>query len=125
MKKKLRILILEDVPEETERIKYELAEGGISFFARLTDGQGDFISALQDFVPDVILADYSLPGFDGFRAMQVANARCPGVPFIVISGALGEETAIDLLKAGATDYVLKHRLSRLGPAVIRAVRETQ
>ncbi|MEW6334943.1 MAG: LuxR C-terminal-related transcriptional regulator, partial [Thermodesulfobacteriota bacterium] len=75
--------------------------------------------------PEIILSDYSLPSFDGLSALQHAVKRCPDVPFIFVSGALGEETAIELLRQGATDYVLKNRLSRLGPAVSRALEEVK
>jgi DNA-binding NarL/FixJ family response regulator len=73
----------------------------------------------------LILSDYSLPSFNGLSALKIARERCPEVPFIFVSGALGEELAIELLKQGATDYVLKNRLSRLAPAVCRALQEVE
>lgn len=81
--------------------------------------------ALGDFEPDVILSDYEPPPFDGIAAMIIARAKCPDVPFIFVTGVMGEEVAIDALKRGATDYVLKNRLSRLVPAVRRALDEVQ
>ena len=90
----------------------------------LTTGN-DFVAALEANWPDLILSDFNLPGFDGLEALALAQATCPDTPFIFVSGAMGEEVAIEALKRGATDYVLKDRISRLGPAVQRALRETE
>lgn len=87
------------------------------------DNRADFLAALESSGPDLILSDYTLPGFNGQEALVLARARCPAVPFIFVSGTIGEDAAIETLKHGATDYVLKHRLLRLIPAVDRALRE--
>jgi len=121
----LHILILEDVPTDAELIKDELREAGMIFTSKSVQDRAAYFEALDEFCPDIILSDYSLPSFDGLSALKVAVGKCPDVPFIFVSGALGEETAIDLLKQGATDYVLKSRLSRLGPAVTRALQEVR
>ena len=84
-----------------------------------------FVAALREDWPDIILSDFHLPNFDGLEALTLAQAACPDTPFIFVSGAMGEEVAIDALKRGATDYVLKDRLSRLGPAVQRSLREAE
>ena len=84
-----------------------------------------FEKELSEFRPHVILADFSLPGFDGFEALAIARERCPEIPFLFVSGAIGEERAIESMKRGATDYVLKDRLSRLVPAVERALSEAE
>jgi len=118
-------LILEDVPTDAELIKDELREAGMIFTSKSVQDRAAYFEALDEFCPDIILSDYSLPSFDGLSALKVAVGKCPDVPFIFVSGALGEETAIDLLKQGATDYVLKSRLSRLGPAVTRALQEVR
>ncbi len=123
MDRNLRILILEDVPTDAELIQFELKEADTVFTANCVKDKVGYLSALDDFSPDIILSDYSLPSFDGLSALKLAVHKCPEVPFIFVSGALGEETAIELLKQGATDYVLKHRLARLGPAVARALQE--
>ncbi|MBI4632582.1 MAG: PAS domain S-box protein [Deltaproteobacteria bacterium] len=123
MDKELRILILEDVPTDAELIQYELADAGAHFTSRCVATKAHFIRELDEFSPDIVLSDYSLPSFDGLKALKIAAERCPDVPFIFVSGALGEERAIELLKKGATDYILKDRLSRLGPAVTRALQE--
>ena len=125
MEKVLRILILEDVPTDAELIEFELGEAGISFTARCAEDKVSYLMALDEFSPDIILSDYSLPSFDGISALKIAGEKCPDVPFVFVSGALGEETAVELLKQGATDYVLKSRLFRLGPAVSRAIQEVK
>ncbi len=124
-RKELRILILEDVTTDAELIKDELTEAGTVFTSCCVKDKGPYLKALDEFSPDIILSDYSLPSFDGLSALKLAVRKCPDVPFIFVSGALGEETAIELLKQGATDYVLKSRLSRLGPAVSRALQEVK
>jgi DNA-binding NarL/FixJ family response regulator len=125
MNKELSILILEDVAADAELLKYELGEAGVLFSARCVATKLSFLKALDDFCPDLILSDYSLPSFNGLAALKIAREKCPEVPFIFVSGALGEELAIKLLKGGATDYVLKSRLSRLAPAVSRALQEVE
>jgi len=125
MNKELCILILEDVATDAELLKYELSDAGIPFIARCVATKPSFLKALDDFCPDLILSDYALPSFNGLAALKIARERCPEVPFIFVSGALGEELAIELLKQGATDYVLKSRLSRLVPAVNRALQEVE
>ena len=121
----LRILILEDVKTDAELSEYELKEAGMVFVSRCVKDRASYLKALDEFAPDIILSDYSLPSFDGLSALKLAVQKCPDIPFIFVSGALGEETAIELLKQGATDYVLKNRLSRLGPAVSRALQEAR
>ena len=125
MSEKLKVLILEDVPTDAELMMEELAEAGMTFVSKRVVTKASFVNAIADFSPDIILSDYSLPSFDGLAALKIAGERCPDVPFIFVSGALGEEMAIDLLKKGATDYVLKNRLSRLEPAVFRALHEVE
>jgi len=125
MSRPLNILILEDVATDAELIQFELTEAGISFAAWWAQDKPSYLKGLDEFFPDLILSDYSLPSFDGISALKLAKKTCAAVPFIFVSGALGEEKAIELLKEGATDYVLKSRLARLGPAVSRALQEAQ
>lgn len=125
MSEDLRILILEDVPADAELIRYELTESGITHTPCCVSDKASYFKALDEFSPDLILSDYSLPSFDGLSALKLAVGRCPDVPFIFVSGALGEETAVELLKQGAVDYVLKDRLFRLGPAITRALQEVR
>ncbi len=122
----LRILSLEDSATDSELILRELTRGGIEFVSTRVQTRADFEQALADFHSGLILADYMLPSFNGGQALALARQRCPDVPVIIISGAVGEETAVELLKNGATDFVLKDRLhGRLVPAVHRAMREVE
>jgi PAS domain S-box-containing protein len=125
MTKELRILILEDRPADAELVMRELRKEAIPFVAKCVATETEFLAQLRDNPPDLVLADYSLPGYDGPSALASAQEERPEIPFIFVSGSLGEETAIEALHHGATDYVLKQRLSRLGPAVQRASREIE
>jgi len=119
----LRILILEDNPSDAELMERELKNGDIAFTSMRVEKEGDFLHALKDFDPDLILADYTLPAYNGLSALAAAIEEKPGTPFIFVSGTILEDMAIEALKAGATDYVLKNRLQRLLPAVNRALEE--
>jgi PAS domain S-box-containing protein len=121
MDRQLRILILEDNASDAELVRRELRKTGLDFTAQVTPDKASYLQALDTPAPDLILADYSLPGFDGLTALSLARQRFGDLPVVIVSGAIGEETAIEALKAGATDYVLKQRLSRLGPVVKRAL----
>ena len=121
--KNLRILILEDSPADSEMMVHEIRAAGIKIDSRRVDCEDSFSAALDDFSPDIILSDYSLPAYDGASALKLALEKAPGVPFIFVTGALGEERAVDLLKNGATDFVLKDRLPRLPLCVTRALEE--
>jgi PAS domain S-box-containing protein len=119
----LRILSIEDDPKDAELIQDLLETGDIACEVTRVDTQATLVASLEQGGIDLILADYSLPSFDGISALRLAMKACPDVPFIFVSGTLGEEVAIEALKIGATDYVLKTRLSRLVPSVLRALRE--
>ena len=125
MSNELKILILEDVPSDAELMEEELTDSGMTFTSKRVATKASYLNAIDEYCPNIILSDYSLPSFDGLSALKIAREKCPDVPFIFVSGALGEEMAIELLKKGATDYVLKNRLSRLGPAVSRALSEVE
>lgn len=116
-------MILDDVQADAELVAFELSEAGTDFEPTFVSDKASFLAALEERLPDIILSDYSLPQFNGYEAMKIARSKYPDIPFIFVSGALGEELAIDLLKKGATDYVLKDRMSRLAPAVNRAMQE--
>ncbi|MFT5588007.1 MAG: diguanylate cyclase (GGDEF)-like protein/PAS domain S-box-containing protein [Bradyrhizobium sp.] len=121
----LKILHLEDVATESELILRELSRAGMVVSAVRVETRADFLAQLASNTPDVILSDFSLPHFDGLSALALANASHPAVPFIFISGTLGEDTAIEALKQGAVDYLLKTNLQRLAPAVLRAIDEAR
>ena len=125
MKKGLRILLLEDNSTDADLIHHTLRRGGLTFELECVDNKGDFARQLRESPPDLILSDFSLPGFDGYSELALAQQECPGTPFIFVTGTMGDEVAIETLKKGATDYVLKHRLSRLVLSVSRALREAK
>jgi len=119
----LRVLVLEDEPADAELALHALGEGGFSCAPTLADGRAAFERAFAPGRFDLVLADYRLPGYTGLQALEFVRAQDPLVPFVLVSGALGEERAIEALRAGATDYVLKNGLARLAPAVRRALEE--
>jgi PAS domain S-box-containing protein len=125
MQRPLRILSLEDDPHDTELIQELLESENISCEITRVDTEAAFLASLDQGEMDLILGDYTLPSFDGISALKLAMSRRPDVPFIFVSGTLGEEVAIEALNMGATDYVLKTRLSRLVPSVHRALREAK
>jgi two-component system cell cycle sensor histidine kinase/response regulator CckA len=122
-KTSVRILHLEDNPQDAALIRATLEQGGIACETTAVDNRAAFISALERGGMDLVISDYALPAFDGLAALDIARAKSPQLPFILVSGTLGEELAIESLKRGATDYVLKDRLSRLVPAVRRALKD--
>jgi diguanylate cyclase (GGDEF)-like protein len=124
-RKGLRLLIVEDVAAEAELAVRHLASGGISCVPRTVADERQFRAALRQFRPHVILSDFTLPAFDGLAALDIAREEAPDVPFIFLSGTIGEERAIEALRRGAVDYVLKTNPARLVPAVRRALREVE
>ena len=114
------ILLLEDSCLDAELVQENLRAGGVPFTARRASMRQEFFDALDRGPYEVILADYNLPDFNGLSALEIGKAVAPRTPIIFVSGMLGEEIAVEALKRGATDYVLKQRLSRLVPAIRRA-----
>jgi len=119
--KELRILVLEDVADDVELINRELRKSGLAFRCKRVDTREDFVRELEHNPPDLIFSDHGLPTFHGFSALAIARNQCPDVPFIFVTGSQGEEMAAETFKGGATDYILKDRLSGLVPAVQRAL----
>ena len=117
----MNILLVEDFPTDAELVERELRRGGLQFSLVRVETRDDLTQQLRSDLPDIILADYALPTFDGASALAIAKMHCPHVPFIFVSGTIGEETAIAALKDGAVDYVLKNNLKRLAAAVQRAI----
>jgi two-component system, sensor histidine kinase and response regulator len=124
-KQELQIIFLEDDAADAELIQSRLALADIAFAATHVMTQEAFRQSLASAAPDLILSDYNLPSFGGMEALAIAQEVCPEVPFVFVSGILGEERAIETLKAGATDYVLKDRLNRLPLVVHRAVNQSK
>src|SRR5687768_2763032 len=123
MKSELSILHLEDEPRDASLIQAMLQTAGFTCRTTRVQTQAEFVEQLEHGNVDLILSDFSLPKFDGLSALEIAHTRWPDIPFILVSGTMGEEFAIESLKSGATDYVLKDRLERLVPAVRRALQE--
>jgi PAS domain S-box-containing protein len=121
--KELRILVLEDVPSDAELTECELRNAGMEFTLLRVDTRAAFEDALDTFKPNMILADYRLPAYSGRDALEYTRRTHPQIPVIMLTGAIGDESAVDLLKLGARDYVLKDRLARLAPAVKRVLSE--
>jgi diguanylate cyclase (GGDEF)-like protein/PAS domain S-box-containing protein len=123
MSETLRVLLIEDNASDAELAIFELKRAGMKCEARRVDTESDYRRELRQFNPEVILSDFSMPHFDGMAVLSIAREICPDVPFIFVSGTIGEEYAIRALRNGATDYVLKNNIARLPPAVERAVND--
>jgi DNA-binding NtrC family response regulator len=120
-----RILILEDETWDAKLAQRLLATAGLRFVAVVVDTRASFVEQMAAFRPDLILSDFHLPGFSGAEALKIAQERYPDIPFIIWSGVLGDEAAVELIKQGAADYVLKDRPARLPSAVMRALAEVE
>ena len=120
-----KLLIVEDIPVDAEMMTYELERAGLRFETLCVSDKRTYVSALREFSPDIIMSDFSLPSFNAIDALALRHQFCPEIPFIIVSGSLGEERAVEILRAGATDYVLKHNLARLATAVNRALADAE
>jgi sigma-B regulation protein RsbU (phosphoserine phosphatase) len=125
MGKQLRLLIVEDSENDAFLIKGELSRGGYEVALKRVETSATFSAALELEPWDLIISDYNLPGFDGLAALKAVKDLGLDIPFILASGAIGEETAVDAMKMGAQDYINKDNLSRLVPAVERELREVR
>jgi len=121
----IRILQVEDDPLDAELIQAELEADGINYEVRLVDDEAAYTACLEEFEPDIVLSDLSLPGFSGQRALELLRGRHEDLPFIYVSATLGEEAAVEALRNGATDYILKQNPTRLASAVRRALAEAE
>ncbi|MBI1943730.1 MAG: response regulator, partial [Betaproteobacteria bacterium] len=121
----IRLLLVEDVATDAEIELRELKRAGLAVEHRLVDSEDAFRRELDAFAPQVIISDFSMPHFDGMMALALSHEIAPDVPFIFVSGTIGEEYAIRALKSGATDYVLKTNLLRLPAAVERALQDAR
>ena len=123
--RRVRILILEDEAWDAELAQRLLRDAGLAFAAVVVDTRASFVEQMAAFRPDIILSDYHLPGFSGQEALEIAQEHYPDIPFIFWSGVLGDEAAVELIKQGATDYVLKDRPARLPSVILRALAEVE
>jgi DNA-binding NtrC family response regulator len=121
----VRILILEDEAWDAALAQRLLVSAGLSLTAVVVDTKASFVEQMAAFRPDIILSDYHLPGFSGQEALKIAQELYPDIPFIIWSGVLGDEAAVELIKQGATDYVLKDRPARLPSVILRALAEVE
>lgn len=119
----IRVLVVEDDPLDAELVIEQLGAEGLRIATRVVASAPDFQLALDGFDPDIVLCDLTLPGFSGYRALQLLRERNLRTPFVFVSGTMGEAAAIEALRAGATDYVLKNNLARLASVVTRALGE--
>ncbi len=120
-----KILILEDNQSDADLLLRELKRSGLSFTSRVVQNRETYEDALENFSPDIILSDYSLPSFDAVTAFAIKQSKCPHVPFIIVSGTIVDENAVELVKNGVTDYALKDKLLTLSTKVNRALNDTQ
>ncbi len=125
MDRALRILLVEDAEVDARLQFRELNRAGLAFEAQRVQTESAFLATLASYHPDIIVSDYSIPGFGGLRALELAREHRPELPFVFVSGAMGEDKAVELLKRGATDYVLKTNLTRLAPALTRAIEQAE
>jgi|HubBroStandDraft_1064217.scaffolds.fasta_scaffold22394_2 PAS domain S-box-containing protein/diguanylate cyclase (GGDEF)-like protein len=123
MGEQLTLVVAEDDDTDAMLIARNLARGGLKCKMHRVQTESDFVDALHEVKPDVIISDFSMPQFDGRRALEIAVVRAPETPFLFVSGTIGEQRAVDALRCGATDYILKSNMTRLPAAVQRAVRE--
>jgi PAS domain S-box-containing protein len=117
----IRILFVEDLPSDTELAEREVQGEGIRFTSIRVETKEAFLKALEEFRPDLIISDYAMPAFDGMQALRLTKEYDPTIPFIVLTGSMNEETAVECMKAGATDYVIKERMKRLPYAIKEAL----
>ena len=120
----VRLIVVEDMPMEAEIAVRQLESGGFTCSWKRVDSEAALRAALAEAEPDIILSDFTLPGFDGISALEISREIAPDTPFIFLSGTLGEERAIDALQRGAYDYVLKTNMARIVPAVRRALNDS-
>ncbi len=125
MEKALKILFNEDLDSDIDLLYFELKRNRFPYISEHVQTREGFEKALDKFRPDIILSDYSLPSFDGLTALQIKQEKYPDTPFILVSGTIGEENAVELIRNGATDYVLKNKLFTLIPKMDRAMEDAQ
>ncbi len=125
MKEMIHILIAEDSPSDAKLAQYEIKKYLRDVVFEVVDGQADFIKALDEFKPVLVVSDYTMPSFTGLEALKITLEKAPFTPLIIYTGSINEDTAVACMKAGAVDYVLKENIKRLGPAVVHALEHRQ
>jgi len=123
MKEPIKILLLEDLESDAELAEHEVKKSISDYQIQWVDNREDFIQQLKTYNPDIVISDYRLPTFDGLSALKLKQSIKPEIPFIVFTGSINEDTAVECMKAGATDYIIKEHLKRLGPAITNALEQ--
>ena len=123
--RQFKILLLEDSFEDAELLQRRISRSGSALKVKHVTTKAEYVESLNSFCPDIIVSDYKLPDIDGPSAIKLARAKNPNIPFITVSGFIDDSHAMETLDLGATDYVLKDRPERLGPAIQRALREAE
>lgn len=123
--KVLRILFVEDLETDKILAEREIQKGGINYLSLRVDTESEFRVQLEKFEPDLIISDYSMPSFDGMTALKIALTVKPNIPFIILTGSMNEDTAVECMKAGADDYIIKENMNRLIPAIKAALTKYQ
>jgi len=118
-----RILHLEDLPSDAALAGREIGKVLKNYSIRVVESEADFIAELTGFKPHIVISDYQLPSFDGLSALKIVLEKSPLTPVIILTGSMNEDTAVDCMKAGATDYVIKEHIKRLGPEVLTALEQ--
>lgn len=121
----LKILILEDTTSDADLLLYELNKSELNFVSEIVQTRETYENSLKSFRPDIVLSDYTLPSFDGISAFHIQQEQLPDIPFIIVSGTIGEENAVKLIKYGITDCIQKDRLFTAGQKITRALKETR
>lgn len=123
MEKVLKILLVEDDVRDAELVEHELHKLDVVFILKRVDTEKEYLKSIKEFSPDIILSDYNLISWNGMRALELAQKNCPKVPFLIVTGSINEETAVECLKAGASDYITKEHLVRLVEAIKGAIQK--
>lgn len=121
----IKILILEDNKNDAELLLRALKKAELNFSYKHVDTKEQFEKSIENFKPDIILSDYSLPSFDGLEAFDIKQSKCPDIPFIIVSGTIGEENVVELMKIGITDYAIKGELFSLAQKIIRGLKDAK
>jgi len=120
-----KILIIEDNKSDVDLLQRELKRNGFIYTAEVVETRDSYVNALDVFRPDIILSDYNLPSFDGVSAFKIKQLNWPDIPFIIVSGTIGEERSVELIRDGVTDYALKDKLFSLTPKINRALKAAE
>ena len=123
MEQQYRILILEDLPTDARLAEYEIRKVLRNFSTHVVETENAFLFELENFKPHIVVSDYMLPSFNGLKALHLVQKFSPDVPVIILTGSMNEDTAVDCMKAGATDYVIKEHIKRLGQSILNAIEQ--